>query len=52
MEDCTCCGKEDADAVCEGCGDIFCKDCIKEGMCPVCGGFGQHEDEDFAEEVT
>jgi hypothetical protein len=38
MEDCTYCGAEGAEAVCEDCQDVFCKNCIKDGLCPVCGG--------------
>lgn len=38
MEYCTYCGAEGAEAVCEDCQDVFCKNCIKDGLCPVCGG--------------
>lgn len=43
MNDCTYCGSENADMVCEGCNDAFCVNCIKDGLCPICGGYGIDE---------
>jgi 3-isopropylmalate dehydratase small subunit len=45
MGDCTYCGAEAADIICEECHDIFCKNCIKDGLCPVCGGCCEDEED-------
>jgi hypothetical protein len=38
MDECLFCGTEDADCVCEGCRELFCKNCIRGGLCPTCRG--------------
>jgi hypothetical protein len=43
MSDCIYCGSENADIVCEECNDVFCRNCIRDGLCPICGVFGPDE---------
>lgn len=38
MEECTYCGVDGADLACDECGDVFCRSCIVDGLCPICGG--------------